>query len=278
MIVNYNGSLFEDDEKVFNSQNRAFRYGDGLIETMRVVNGKIPFYGYHMERLLRGMKVLKIQIPSYFNIHYLKNEISKVIENQSYCRVRLALWRGGGGTYRPTDYDPDFLIESAPLVEKNYTLNDLGQTLGFYKDFKMRQTPISPFKTSNALPYVLASIYAKENSLDDVLLLNTDGYITEASYSNVFLIKNNELLTPSVESGCVKGVMRTIVLEIAAEMKIPTRETLIKTEDIFESQEVFLTNAVQGIKWVENIDNQTFTNEKTNAIFEKLIIRTKVSS
>jgi branched-chain amino acid aminotransferase len=277
-MVNYNGSLFDNSEKVFNGNNRAFKFGDGLIETMRVINGKIPFYSYHAERLLRGMKVLKIQIPSYFNVHYLKNEISKVIENNEPARIRLSLWRGGGGAYRPTDNDPDFMVEIAPLIDKTFTLNEVGLTVGIYKDMKMRPTILSPFKTMNALPYVLASIYAKENSWDDILMLNTEGDITEAAYSNIFIIKEGKICTPPISSGCVGGVMRLIMMEIAQELEIDLKEQPLKVQEIMEAQEVFLTNAVQGIKWVENMDNQSFTNDLTMQLYERLVLKTKVIS
>jgi branched-chain amino acid aminotransferase len=142
----------------------------------------------------------------------------------------------------------------------------------------MRPTIISPFKTMNALPYVLASTYAKVNSWDDTLMLNTEGDITEASYSNVFIIKENKAYTPPVSSGCVGGIMRLIVKDIIMELGMEVSEQPLKIEHIMDAQEVFLTNAVQGIKWVENIDNQSFTNDITTQLYEHLVLKTKVIS
>jgi branched-chain amino acid aminotransferase len=170
-MINHNGSLFDDNERLLTSQNRAFRYGDGLFESIRTFKGKTPFYNYHFERLLRGMKALRMNIPTYFNPHYIKNELSKVIENQPNSRVRLAVYREDGGFYTPSTHNIDFLIESTPLPESKYLLNDLGLTIGVFKDYKLRQTPVSAFKTSNSLPYVMAGIFAKENSFEDILIL-----------------------------------------------------------------------------------------------------------
>ena len=99
-MLNYNGSLFPDNDPILNASNRAFRYGDGLFETMRVVNGKIPLFNYHFERLLRGMKALKINAPSYINVHYFKNEVLKTLDKNAFRTgtfERLA--RVGRGLY-----------------------------------------------------------------------------------------------------------------------------------------------------------------------------------
>jgi branched-chain amino acid aminotransferase len=274
-MINFNGSLFDDNERILTAQNRAFRYGDGLFESIRVFKGKMPFYNYHFERLLRGMKALKMNIPSYFNPHYIKNEMSKTLENQPNSRVRLAVYREDGGFYAPSNQNIDFLIESTTLPESKYLMNDLGLTIGVFKDHTLRQTPYSAFKTSNSLPYVLAGIFAKENSFEDVLLLNTEGSVAEGISSNVFIVKENKLITPSLSSGCVGGIMRQIIFEIAQEQEISCVEAQIKIEDVHEADEVFFTNAMQGIRWVENFEDKTYGNDLTQNLYNFLLLRLK---
>ena len=274
-MINYNGSLFDDNERVLTGHNRAFRYGDGLFESIRVFKGKIPFYNLHFDRILRGMKVLKMNVPPYFNPHYIKNEISKTIENQPNSRVRLAVYREDGGFYTPTTNNIDFYIESSPLPESKYLLNDLGMTIGVFKDYKLRQTPNSAFKTSNGLPYVLAGIYAKENSFEDVLLLNTEGYVAEGVSSNFFIVKENKLITPSLSSGCVGGVMRQVIFQIANEKEISISEADISLQDVQAAEEVFFTNAMQGIRWVENFETTTYTSDFIQTLFDALILKIK---
>ncbi len=276
-MINYNGSLFEDNDKVFNGHNRAFRFGDGLFESMRVVNGKIPFFNHHYERLLRGMKALKFNVLPYFNIHYLRNEVSKVLENApNISRVRLAVWREEGGNYTPTTNNFDFLIETSILPDKNYIFNDLGLTIGVYKDFKLRYTPISSFKTSNSLPYVMAGLFAKENNFEDVLMLNTEGYVAEGIASNIFILKDNQLLTPALSSGCVGGVMRTIIMEIAQEYSISISETNLSVEMVKAADEVFYTNAVQGIRWVDTFEEKNYPYDFSFKMYEKLLQKVKI--
>jgi branched-subunit amino acid aminotransferase/4-amino-4-deoxychorismate lyase len=274
-MINHNGSLFDDNERLLTSQNRAFRYGDGLFESIRVFKGKTPFYNYHFERLLRGMKALRMNIPTYFNPHYIKNELSKVIENQPNSRVRLAVYREDGGLYTPSTHNIDFLIESTPLLESKYLLNDLGLTIGVFKDYKLRLTPVSAFKTSNSLPYVMAGIFAKENSFEDVLMLNTEGFVAEGISSNIFIVKENKLITPSLSSGCVGGIMRQIVFETAQEQGISCEESNISVQDVETADEVFYTNAMQGIRWVENFEAKTYHNEMAQKLYELLLLRLK---
>jgi branched-chain amino acid aminotransferase len=274
-MINHNGSLFDDNERLLTSQNRAFRYGDGLFESIRVFKGKMPFYNHHFERILRGMKALKMNIPSYFNPHYIKNEISKTLENQPNSRVRLAVYREDGGFYAPSNHNIDFLIETTTLPESKYLLNDLGLTIGVFRDYTLRQTAYSAFKTSNSLPYVLAGIFAKENSFEDVLLLNTEGYVAEGISSNIFIVKENKLITPSLSSGCVGGIMRQIIFDIASEQNISCLEAQIKIEDVQDADEVFYTNTMQGIRWVENFEDKTYQFNLTQNLYDFLLLRLK---
>jgi aminodeoxychorismate lyase len=277
-MLNYNGSIFPDNEPVLNAANRSFKYGDGLFETMRAVNGKVPLFGYHFDRLLRGMKALKINTPSYFNVHYLKNEVSKTLDKMPSARVRLAVYRESGGGYTPTNSNPDFLIESISLPDKSFTINDLGLEIGVYPNFRLHQTPVSTFKTANALPYILAGIYARENSFDDVLLLDTEGSLAEAISSNLFILKDKKLLTPPLSVGCVGGVMRLFTIELAHKMGIEMEEKKLQIQDIETAEEVFLTNALQGYRWVEKFNNFEFKNDfinELNDLFLKELIELK---
>jgi branched-chain amino acid aminotransferase len=277
-MINYNGSIFLDNEPILNAANRSFKYGDGLFETMRAVNGKVPLFGFHFDRLLRGMKALKINTPAYFNVHYLKNEVSKTLDKMPSARVRLTVWRESGGGYTPTNFNPDFLIESISLPDKTFTINDLGLAMGIYSDFRLRQTPVSAFKTANALPYILAGIYARENSFDDVFLLDTEGSLAEAISSNFFILKDKKLLTPPLSVGCVGGVMRLFTCQLAQKMGVEIEEKTLTINDVESADEVFLTNALQGFKWVEKLNNSEFKNDfinELNALFLKELIDLK---
>ena len=270
-MVNYNGSVFPDDEPVLNAANRSFRYGDGLFETMRVVNGKVPLFNHHFDRLLRGMKALKIQTPTYFNVHYLKNEVQKTLDKMPSARVRLSVWRESGGAYTPTHFNPDFLIERYSLPDKTFTINDLGLTIGVYANFRLHQTPVSAFKTANALPYILAGIFARENSFDDVLLLNTEGAVAEAIASNIFILKDKKVITPPLSVGCVGGVMRLYLMGLMQQKGIELEEKNITIYDVESADEIFLSNALQGIRWVEKFKDIEYKNDFSIDLHSNLI-------
>ena len=271
-MLNYNGSLFPDNDPVLNASNRAFRYGDGLFETMRVVNGKIPLFNYHFERLLRGMKALKINAPSYINVHYFKNEVLKTLNKMPSARVRLNVWRESGGAYTPTNFDPDFLVEVTALPDKTFTINDLGLTMGIYPNFRLHPSPVSAFKTANALPYILAGIFARENSFDDVFLLNTEGSLAETISSNFFIFKEKKCFTPPLSVGCVGGVMRLYAIELIKKRGVEVEEKVLTINDLETANEVFLTNAVQGIRWVERFNTSEFKNDFALQLHEDLVI------
>jgi branched-chain amino acid aminotransferase len=267
-MLNFNGSIFQDNDPVFNPQNRSFRYGEGLFETMRAVNGKVPLFGWHFDRLLRGMKALKINIPPHFNVHYLKNEVSKTLDKMPAARVRLAVWRESGGGYTPTNFNPEFLIESLLLPDNQFTINDLGLTMGVYSSFRLHQTPVSAFKTANALPYVLAGIYARENCFDDVFMLDTEGSFSETISSNFFILKDEKLWTPPLSTGCVGGVFRAFFLDFAKKKNIEIEEKKLLISDIETADEVFLTNALQGFRWVEKFNDSDYQNTFTFNLFD----------
>jgi branched-chain amino acid aminotransferase len=227
---------------------------------------------------LRGMKALKINTPAYFNVHYLKNEVSKTLDKMPSARVRLTVWRESGGGYTPTNFNPDFLIESISLPDKTFIINDLGLTMGVYSDFRLRQTPVSVFKTANSLPYILAGIYARENSFDDVFLLDTEGSLAETISSNYFILKDKKLFTPPLSVGCVGGVMRLFTFQLAQKMGVELEEKKLSIIDVESADEVFLTNALQGFKWVEKLNKSEYKNEfinELNSLFLKELMDLK---
>ncbi len=112
--VNFNGELIASDRLLFGVKNRAFRYGDGLFETIRIINGKPLFLEDHLDRLYNGMRLLKMDIPESLHIYHLESQIQKLI---SRCRIhqggklRLAVFRVDGGLYTPNSNNVSFLLE-----------------------------------------------------------------------------------------------------------------------------------------------------------------------
>ena len=139
-----------------------------------------------------------------------------------------------------------------------------------YNDLKRHRNLLSQIKTTNNIPHVLAGIYTKENDLDECIILNDQGRIVEALSSNIFLYKNNNLYTPSIDEGCMDGIMRKQVLRIAKEMNINVFEGMLNGSMLLQADEMFLTNAIKGIQWVVSYRQKRYFNKATKNILDNL--------
>lgn len=268
--INYNGQISPAEEAVLGPDSRAFRYGDGLFETMRVSEGKILFLHRHWERLVRGMAFLGIQSPEAWSPKFFQLQCLRIVPDRGEYRLRFNLWREGAGKYRPLDHRAAYLITAEALHEPPYPLNETGLLLGSYHEGKLAANPVDRFKTLNRLPYVLAAHWLDQQPFDDCLLFNLYQRPVEATSSNLFLIRDRQLLTPTLEEGPLDGVLRSVVLDIAHQVQLEAIEKPIEESDLLQADEVFLTNSIQGIKWVGSYKNITFGWTRTQKLSEYL--------
>lgn len=250
-----NGQLYPPDTNVFGTQNRALRYGDGVFETMRMLDGKVMFFKYHMDRLFKGMQALKIDFHRAFDSEFIASEIvalaraNKIYKN---ARIRFSVFREDGGWYTPEKNTFNYLIEIQALNEDTYIV-ERGLIADVYREVRKDFSALSHLKTSNSLPYVLAGVYRKENNLDECILLNSQNNIVESISSNVFLIKENKAYTPAITDGCIDGVMRKVVIDLLKELNITVVETSLPANLLEHADEIFLTNSIKGIQSVVGI-------------------------
>jgi branched-chain amino acid aminotransferase len=284
MPINYNGVLYPDEQPIFTAGNRSFRYGDGLFESIRAFDGRLPFFHLHWQRLAAGMDCLKLERHRYFTPVFLENEIAKLTNGLGNWRIRLTVWRSGGGLYTPETNQPHFLIEATPLPSNRFELNETGLSIGIYNQSPLPIQPIQPippiqpiqpisnFKLTSSLPFVLAAQHKQALGLDDCLLLNTAGRLACATNANIFWVKNGKLYTPPLTEGCVAGTLRATVLSIAKSLKIKAVEKRLRLDALATADELCLTNAVQGIRWVRQMEGveAKFENGLTNLLFEEL--------
>jgi branched-subunit amino acid aminotransferase/4-amino-4-deoxychorismate lyase len=271
---NYNGHLISIYEPVVSFANRAFRYGDALFETIRVVNGKAMFLLDHMRRIKLGMTTLRMNVPPDFNVENISRLIMELIHQnklENDVRVRLTIFRNEGGFYTPKVNDISFLIETEELNEQGgYTLNEKGYEIEVFHDLKKNKNKLANLKSANALLYVLAGIYKKDIKMDDCIIINEDSNICEAISSNLFIVKNGALYTPALTEGCVDGVMRKQIINIAQQNRILCYEIPLVFNQMMNADEVFLTNAVHGVRWVELYKTKTYSNKMAIFFNDKL--------
>lgn len=262
------------NEKILNIQdlsisilNRAFLYGDGIFETLVIQNGAIYYLHDHLERIMRGLQAFSILKPHFLDFTFLYKKISELASKNMIgrvCRVRINLWRKEGGLYTPTLNDCELLITMAPaydqpLVKKNAFIFD-----GIKKSF----SSISPFKTLNAAPYVLASLEKQKLQSDDMILLDTNNHISECTASNLFFVKGKKVFTPSLGCACIEGIIRKRILKVAMIQSIPVETGEYPVNDIYEAEFVFTCN-VSGIIPLHRIENINFNT--TNSIYDQIV-------
>lgn len=262
-FINYNGSIVDATQPVLSYSNRAFRYGDALFETIRLMNGEILYFEKHLSRLKSGMKYLGMSWHDDFNfqnLYLLIRHLDQVNDLKGNGRIRIEVFREGGGFYTPESNNVSYLIEANSLNEKEYRLNETGLKVDFFNEIKKPLNRLSNLKSSNALCFVMASMHRIKSAMDDCIILNTEGNIAEAISSNIFIVSKEDVITPSVEQGCTAGVMREVVIELLKEKGKKVIESKIAQDDLLRADELFLTNVIDGIKWVGAIRDRRYFN------------------
>lgn len=269
----YNGHIISLYEPAISFTNRAFRYGDSVFESIRHTNGKIMFLADHIKRIKLSMTSLRMNVPAEFTSANIEQLIIHLLEKNNIkqdARIRLTVFRNEGGFYTPDTNDISFLIETEKLEEVGYTLNQKGLWVDIYAEIKKTINKISNIKTGSALLYVMAGLTKTSLRLDDCLLVNDNGNIIESINSNIFVVKNGTLYTSPISDGCVDGVMRKQILDIAAQNKILAFEQSLTVHTLTNGDEVFLTNAIKGVQWVGQFKNKFYTNQRSVFFTEKL--------
>lgn len=271
--INLNGNLFDSKAGVFTIQNRGFKYGDAIFETIRIANGNICFLEKHIDRMLSSMKVLKMNIPAEYDTSFFASEIDKLIHENNIIgggRVRITVFRDAEGYYTPSNNDVSFVIEAFILEGDDYQLNKNGLTVDLYEDEKVIINKLSSLKTNNCLTLVMAGIYKKENNLDECVMLNELGSVAECISSNLFAGFNGVLYTPSLNQGIIPGIMRSVVMDIAKANRIEVQETTLNAQVLLRADEVFLTNAIKGIQWVGAYRSKRYFSKTSRMLIDLL--------
>ncbi len=261
--VFYNGQLLEGSKQLFTIKNRGFKYGDALFETIRMFEGKLPFLKWHFQRLFKGMNYLNYRIPNSFSIKSIEqkiNALSHTVPQNQNQRIRLTIFRNDGGLYTPKEHTFSYIIEHSPLQNSNFQLNSKGIRLGHFPEKIILSHPLSNLKSTNSLPYILAAIYKERTSFDDLLLLNQRGNIVETISSNIFFIKKNTIITPTLSQGCVEGIMRSFLLENLSNLDFEVVERNISLNEILNFEAGFISNAIKGIQWIKSYKDIEYIN------------------
>lgn len=261
--------MIKSDTQIAGADNRGLRYGDGLFETIRVSGDQILLESFHFDRLFSGLNSLQFEIPEFFTREFIKEEILSLCKKNitgKNSRVRLAIFRGNGGLYDVSDHKPNVLIQAWPL--STTSLNENGLVIGVYPEARKTCDIFANIKSANYLPYIMGALYAQKNKWNDSLILNSHGRICDATIANVFCLKNKRILTPALNEGCVAGVMRRNLVTSLPQAGFIVEEIALEISDLMNADEIFLTNAIHGIRWVKEFQEKTYSDVVAQRLFQ----------
>lgn len=261
------GKFWPRDAPLLHADNRSFKWGDGFFETIRMTEGIMPLFDLHMDRLTASLRLLHYNTSRALSSESLRAAIEGLCKKNECvvsARVRLAVFR---------DHDdiPHYLIEATVLDGMNYGWQEQGISIGLFPDVHKSMDIFSQLKASSYLPYVLAHRHAEQMGWDDALVLNAAGRICDAARANIFLIRNSgEICTPALGEGCVAGVSRRRVMEQLAKQGRAVHETAITEQDLAAASELFLTNALYGLRSVRSWRDKAYGHEQALALYRTI--------
>lgn len=271
-MVNVDGTIVETTTNSL-VDNRAFLFGDAVFETFKVVNNTILFFEDHYFRLMSSMRILRMEIPMNFTMEFLEQEILQLLlvnQVEDSARVRMTVFRNSGGFYLPETNEVRYLIQCSKLKSKEYVLQTSEYEVDLYKDFYIAKQLLSTIKSTNKAVQITGSIFAKENGLQNCLLLNDTKNVIEALNGNLFMLKDGKLTTPPVSEGCLNGIMRKQVLAIAKSLDVEVVEAPISPFDLQKAEELFITNVIIGIQPISKYRKKDFDNSFASKLVDQL--------
>jgi branched-chain amino acid aminotransferase len=275
-LLFFNGEIRAANEALVSANNRGLRYGDGLFETIKVVNGQIPLLPLHLERLMHGLEILQMSLPDGYNPEFIQQNILALCERNQLpaaARVRLTVFRGNGTLYSVDEHHPSVIIQADPLADSYLSLNETGWSIDVFPDVQKSCDLLANLKSNNYLPYILAAMHAQRHHLNDCLVLNAHHRICDATIANVFWVHNKYICTPPLSEGCVAGVMRRHLLSAMQAAGYTVLETACTENELQQAGEVFLTNALYGIRWVQRFREKLYNNQIVNELYARFVPR-----
>ncbi|KQW97843.1 aminotransferase class IV [Flavobacterium sp. Root420] len=272
-MINFNGNIAAENDNVL-TQNRAFLYGDGVFETLKIINNKILFLEDHYFRLMASMRVVRMEIPMNFTMEFFEEEVLKLVQQKGIsasARARITVFRNDGGLYLPKTNEVSYLIHTTSLDKASYALNTAEYEVDLYKDFYVTKQLLSSIKTTNKMINVTGSIFAHENGLANCLLVNDTKNVVEGLQGNLFMLIGKKLITPPISEGCLNGIMRKQILALAKKLEgIEVVEEIISPFDLQKADELFLTNVIIGIQPITKYRKKEFTSDLAHLLVQKL--------
>ncbi len=273
-FISFNNQIVTKETPLFTVANRSFCYGDGFFESIRITGSEMPFIKNHFDRIKETASVLEINLPTDLSVESLQETVKILAEKngvEKEGRARINFYRNEGGLYAPESNTCSVIVDVMPYASAiGYELNSKGLKVDLYQKIKKPCNVLSSIKSCNSLLYVLAGKFKRDNDLEESVILNDKHNVCEFTSSNLFIVINGVLYTPALAEGCINGVMRKVILDLAAKARIYVYETELKPNDLIRADEIFLTNAVQGIQWIGAYKSKRYFNKVSKTLIDAL--------
>jgi branched-chain amino acid aminotransferase len=270
--VSVDGAVVDPSKATIPVFDHGFLYGDGVYETLRTRSGRPFLLPEHFSRLVEAAAVLGIPVP--WDPATLREEVDATLRSAGEgpeWLVRIILTRGVGAiSPDPSSCrEPTRLIMATPWAEPPGELYTEGVAIAVSS--RRRDPTVASIKTLNLLHQVLGAREAAALGVSEVVFLSPDGHLSDGTRSNVAFVRNGQVLTPSVESGIVRGITRAMVMEVARKTGIPMIEGLYPPRILAECQEAFLTSTTRGIMPVTRIGGNPVGDGRVGPLTGRLI-------
>ncbi len=271
-LVYFNGLLRREDEVNITPLDRAYLYGEGLFETMRATQGFIPFLDEHLNRLFRGLDLLKMKL----NISGAKLEFAlyqTLHHNQlkdAYLRLTLSRENLQIGSFEPGE-NINLVVAAKPLPRIPSRIYEEGCSAVICENFRIIPDRLCEVKSTNYLRNLLAQRDAKEAEADEALMKNSMNRVVEGATANLFLYDGEKMLTPPSEEGILPGIIRQVVIDLMVKHHLPYEEKAIKTETLFNAQEAFLTNSIKEIFPLTVVNHKKIGHGKVGLVTKNIM-------
>ncbi|RKQ88558.1 branched-chain-amino-acid transaminase [Brockia lithotrophica] len=268
------GDFVSKEEAKLSVYDHGLLYGDGVFEGIRAYEGKVFRLREHMERLYASAHAILLEVP--YSLEDFEEIVLETLRRNElatgYIRIVVTRGRGDLGLDPRSCPRASVVVIAEPLALFPKELYEKGIRLFTVAVRRPRQDILPPqVKSLNYLNNVYAKVQARRAGYDEALLLNTEGYVTEGSGENIFVVKDGALLTPPPWVGILKGITRAAVLELAKERGIPAREEVLTLTDVYTADEVFLTGTAAEIVPVVEVDGRTIGAGKPGPITGELL-------
>jgi branched-chain amino acid aminotransferase len=255
-IVCLNGSLVPRSQAKISPFDLGFLYGYGLFETMRAYSGRVFRLDKHLERLSKSAKALSLPLDAFA----LKRACHDTLKANKLKDARIRLTASMGESEAAPDLPkhpkPTVLVTAARYVPFSVEAYRKGYKVVVSTIGRDSQSPLSRLKSINYLNNILARREAKASGADEAILLNERGFLCEGSTSNIFLVSKKTIITPGEESGCLPGITRQVVIELAQGLGISLARREVRLEELLHADEAFITNSIMELMPVSEVNGQ----------------------